>query len=200
MKGTGNLIYLVCDWLMRLAILNVLWITFTLMGGVVFGIFPASSASVALLKEWMADRRPRVVTFYWKNYKRSFLSANAVFLCTFLFMLLLGLNIYTSLQFTGIWFYLFFSGTIFLGGGVLMTAILTFNPLSHGMKAVEALKNALHLLLLYPGRLISFIAGFVLLLLCFRFIPGILPLYSVNIILLLTVLLFPFKQDAHRPV
>ncbi|MCA1010681.1 YesL family protein [Halobacillus halophilus] len=200
MKGTGNLIYLVSDWLMRLAILNVLWIAFTLMGGGVFGIFPASAACVALLREWMADRRPPPVAFYWNIYKRSFLSANVVFLSTCVVLILLGLNIYTSLQFTGIWFYLFFSGTMFLGGGVLMTAILTFNPLSHGMKAKEALKNALHLLLLYPGRLLSFMAGFILLLLCIRFIPGILPLYSVNIILLLTVLLFPFPQEAHKPV
>ncbi|WP_181898728.1 YesL family protein [Halobacillus trueperi] len=200
MKGTGNLIYLVCDWFMRLAILNLLWITFTLMGGGVFGIFPASAACVALLKEWIADRRPHPVAFYWNIYKRSFLSANVVFLCTFVLMILLGFNIYTSLQFTGVWFYLFFSGTVFLGAGVLMTAILTFNPLSQGMKAKEALKNAIHLLLLYPGRLLSFIAGFALLLVCIRFIPGILPLYSVNIILLLTVLLFPFKQEAQKPV
>lgn len=200
MKGTGNLIYLVCDWLMRLAILNLLWITFTLMGGVVFGIFPASASCVALLKEWMAERRPHPVSFSWKIYKRSFLSANVVFLCTFALLILLALNLYTSLQFTGVWFYLFFSGTVFLGGGVLMTALLTFHPLSHGMKAKEALKNAVHLLLLYPGRLLSFIAGFALLLLCIRFIPGILPLYSVNIILLLSVLLFPFKQEFPKPV
>ncbi|ARI78975.1 YesL family protein [Halobacillus mangrovi] len=200
MKGTGNVIYLVCDWLMRLAILNVLWIAFTLMGGGVFGIFPASAACVALLKEWIADRRPAPVAFYWKVYKRTFLQANVVFLSTFVLLILLGFNIYTSLQFTGAWFYLFFSGTVFLGGGVLMTATLSFIPLSHGKKAKEALKYALHLLLLYPGRLLTFFAGFALLLVCIRFIPGILPLYSVNIILMLTVLLFPFKQEAQKPV
>ncbi|MCA1022072.1 DUF624 domain-containing protein [Halobacillus litoralis] len=190
MKGTGAVIYQCCDWLMRLAVLNILWLTFSMAGLLVFGVFPASAAASALLKEWVAGERPASFSYFRSIYRQSFFSSNTVFTGGSLVFILLGLNLYTSLQFQGILFYLFVSGTIFLMSGLFLLLMLTLLPLGSGEKTMPSLRHAFHLLMCYPGRLVSLSAGIVLLLVCIRYVPGILPLYSVNLILFLVVALF----------
>lgn len=190
MKGTGNVIYNVCDWMMRLAIINLLWIGFSLLGVVVFGVYPASVATVSLLKEWIAGRRPSPISYFWSHYKQSFLSANLAFFAGIVLMAILALNIYISLHFDGVWFYLFFSSSIFLLVGVGFVLLLALLPLSSGENFKPAIKYAALLLLMNPVRVLALILGLVLLGICIRTVPGILPLYSINVLLLMAVYLF----------
>ncbi|PRO66041.1 YesL family protein [Alkalicoccus urumqiensis] len=43
-RWMNNHIYTVCDWLVKLAYLQFLWVLFTLAGGIVFGLFPSTAA------------------------------------------------------------------------------------------------------------------------------------------------------------
>ncbi|MFG6117962.1 YesL family protein [Thalassobacillus sp. B23F22_16] len=199
MKGTGAIIYVICDWLMRLALLNVLWIGFSLLGAGILGFFPASVAGVALLNEWLSGRRPAPLSFYWNIYKRTFTAANAIFIPALLIFVVLMLNTYASLHFDGVWFYVFVSSTLFLSGGAAFILLLSLLPLSQGEKAIAAVKRALHLLMYYPGRVVMMVIGMVLLGLCIRLVPGILPLYSINIVLGLVIYLFSFYKNSPKP-
>ncbi len=190
MKGTGNAIYIVCDWFMRLAIGNLLWMGFTLLGAGVFGIFPASVATLALLKEWMLGRRPSPLSFFWATYRKSFWSANFVFWIGCGVLALTLFNMYISLHFQGMLFYLFISSFIFVLLGVSLTMLLSLLPLSEGEKMLTSFKQAGRLLLLYPGRLIVLCGGIFLLGMVVRLIPGLIPLYSVNLVFLFVAFLF----------
>ncbi|WP_332694441.1 YesL family protein [Halalkalibacter lacteus] len=80
MQYTGMMIgglYRVCEWVMRLAYVNLLWIGFTLVGFVVFGFFPSTAAMFAVVRKWVMGEcdTPIFPTFY-QAYKKEFLKMN----------------------------------------------------------------------------------------------------------------------------
>ncbi|GGF30249.1 hypothetical protein GCM10010954_31720 [Halobacillus andaensis] len=191
MTGTGGWIYIVCDWLMRLAIVNLIWIVLCLAGGVMLGIYPASVVCAGLLIQWMAGERPASLFSYsFKEFKRCFWRANRIFLISMALLTILGVNTLISLQFEGIWFYLFVSSTFMLALGIIITLSLALLPLSAGRKGIGSVKEAIHFMLMHPGRVLGLITGGVIAAITIRLIPGLLPLYSVNLLLLVTVFMF----------
>lgn len=54
----SNVVYTICDWIARLAYINLLWILFTLSGFVVFGFFPATIAMLATLRQFIRGNHP----------------------------------------------------------------------------------------------------------------------------------------------
>src|SRR5436190_181234 len=56
----SNAVYTFCDWIARLAYINLLWILFTLSGFVVFGFFPATIAMLATLRQFIRKNHPPV--------------------------------------------------------------------------------------------------------------------------------------------
>ncbi|MFN2745860.1 MULTISPECIES: YesL family protein [Bacillus] len=42
-----------CEWVMRLAYLNLLWIGFSLAGAVIFGLAPATAAMFSVTRQWV---------------------------------------------------------------------------------------------------------------------------------------------------
>ncbi|MGY0702716.1 DUF624 domain-containing protein [Bacillus subtilis] len=45
-----------CEWIMRFAYTNLLWLFFTLLGLGVFGIMPATAALFAVMRKWIQGR------------------------------------------------------------------------------------------------------------------------------------------------
>ncbi|WP_404455506.1 YesL family protein [Oceanobacillus kapialis] len=82
-------------WITRLAYLNILWISFTLAGLGVLGIFPATAAMFAVVRKWTRgeDEIPITATF-WKAFKKEFLQANKMGYC----LLLIGYALIQQLQ------------------------------------------------------------------------------------------------------
>lgn len=69
-------LYRLCEWVMRLAYLNVLWIAFTLAGLLLFGLFPSTAAVFSVCRKW-AEREGEVPIFltFWTTYKQEFFNA-----------------------------------------------------------------------------------------------------------------------------
>lgn len=53
LSGFYGLMYKACVWIMRLAYVNILWIAFTLLGLVIFGLGPATSAMFSISRKWI---------------------------------------------------------------------------------------------------------------------------------------------------
>lgn len=72
-----KVLYKVGDWLAKLMFLQLLWVVFTLIGLGIFGVFPATSALIAVIYGWLDEHTdiPIYKTFY-TAYKRNFLRAN----------------------------------------------------------------------------------------------------------------------------
>lgn len=74
---------------------NFLWICFTLVGFLVFGIGPSTVAMFTVFRKWsMGEDGIRVFKLFYKTYKKEFLRANAIgiLLLVFGYMLYVNLN------------------------------------------------------------------------------------------------------------
>jgi uncharacterized membrane protein YesL len=61
------------EWLGRMVLVNVLWLLFTLMGGVIFGLFPATAAMFAVVGRWQAgEAEVPVLRTFWETYRNGF--------------------------------------------------------------------------------------------------------------------------------
>lgn len=70
--------YRLSDWIMRLAYVNLLWFSFTLLGGILFGIMPATIALFAITRKWEMDKEEDFPIFktFWESYRKEFIKAN----------------------------------------------------------------------------------------------------------------------------
>lgn len=86
----ANGFYSICIWVYRFAFLNLLWVLFTLAGGVVLGIFPATIAMFAVERAWIRGEKDLPVhQLFWSMYKREFGKSNLLgYLLTFVGTLL----------------------------------------------------------------------------------------------------------------
>ncbi|MFJ5624653.1 YesL family protein [Peribacillus loiseleuriae] len=92
-----NNIYIVCDWIIRLLYLNLLWVFFTIAGLVIAGIFPATVAMFSILKGWLQEgKNERVFKSFWKVYKEEFGRANRLGII----VLIISIIFYTDWLFT----------------------------------------------------------------------------------------------------
>lgn len=118
---TGTVLYRVIDVIVKMAFLQLLWAGFTLAGGIIFGVFPATVALYDVIRRWESDENGGESTFqmflsayrkgFWKNnllgsavlaagafltvdlWLASSIDHAAGFVLTFLFSVLLGFYI-----------------------------------------------------------------------------------------------------------
>lgn len=85
-----NRLYTACQWVVRLATVNLLWAGFSVVGGIVLGLFPATVAMFSVTRRWL-DGDPDVSV--WRHftacYRKEFGAANRfgwpILLCGALF-------------------------------------------------------------------------------------------------------------------
>lgn len=68
----------VCEWIARLAVLNLLWLGLCLLGLVVGGVFPATAAMFTVARRWRlaGDERVAIFGVLWSAYKAELVRAN----------------------------------------------------------------------------------------------------------------------------
>ncbi|MED4040800.1 YesL family protein [Niallia taxi] len=72
-----NGIYRFCEWVTRLAYLNLLWGLFTLCGLVVFGIGPSTVAMYSVSRQWLLGNTDiRIFSSFFAAFKQEFRKAN----------------------------------------------------------------------------------------------------------------------------
>ncbi|EGQ9417487.1 DUF624 domain-containing protein [Vibrio cincinnatiensis] len=65
-----------CHWLTRLAWLNLAWIGFSLLGGGVFGIFPATVMVCVMLRRYLNGASKVTIKDMWEQYRQEFIASN----------------------------------------------------------------------------------------------------------------------------
>lgn len=75
--GLMGKLQIVCEWMTRLAYVNLLWILFTLIGLIGAGFAPATVAMFSVVRQWIRGHEtvPVFATF-WGVYKKEFFKAN----------------------------------------------------------------------------------------------------------------------------
>jgi uncharacterized membrane protein YesL len=94
LQGWKGGLYRLSEWIMNLAYMNLLWIAFTLLGLIVFGLMPATVAMFAVLRKWMmGNLNLPVFQAFWKFYRKDFLKSNVTGLVLFVIGYILYIDI-----------------------------------------------------------------------------------------------------------
>jgi uncharacterized membrane protein YesL len=183
MRGLIQGFYTLCEWIMRLAILNILWVLFSLLGAIVLGFFPSTISMFEITRKWLKGETDiKIWRHFWASYKKSFVKAN---LLGFL-LVLVGIILYVD-------FSLFsrLDGLIFKA----LTAIVILMSISYGLLLIyifpifvtfeirlfQSIKFAFLLGVYRPLSTIGIVLGSVLLYFIFSTLPPVLVLFGGSI-------------------
>ncbi len=83
------------EWMLKFLYVNFLWICFSLVGLVMFGLFPATVAMFAIFRKWiMGETDIPIFRSFWRYYKKDFLKSNRLGLL----LLVIGYTLYIDFQ------------------------------------------------------------------------------------------------------
>src|SRR5699024_6692891 len=69
--------YRVAVWITRFAYLNLLWVLFSVVGLLFFGVLPATTAMFAVVRKWIdGDTDIPVFETFWNAYRKEFVKIN----------------------------------------------------------------------------------------------------------------------------
>ncbi|MCM3705598.1 MULTISPECIES: YesL family protein [Cytobacillus] len=177
---TLNKLFSICEWIMKLAYVNLLWLLFTVAGLVVFGFMPATVSLFTIVRKWqMKETDVPLWNTFLSTYKREFIKSN-----------LLGfmLNIWTGIILLDWHFVKGLEGSIQMVFFVplLIISVLYFCTLMHifplyvhyDLGVTEYIKNSclLGILKLHMSLILTASAGSIIIL--FLYSPAFIPFFS----------------------
>jgi len=188
MSGRGFLggFYDLLEWISRLAFLNILWISFSLMGLLVFGFFPATVAMFAVVRKWMLQKDDvGIFRTFGDTYKREFWKSNLLGLIISVISLVLYIDFAfikdSTNQFVSIFYIpLFIITLIFIC--MLFYIIPIFVHFNMSMKQVW--KSSFFVMIMYPLSTLYMLVGSFGICFILSYAPPICLLYSGNILAL----------------
>lgn len=182
MQGKGFMLgfYRFSEWVMRLAYVNLLWILFILVGGIILGFGPSTVAMFAVTRKWvMGEVDIPVYKTFWNSYKTEFKKANVLMIL----LLLIGYVLYLDLKFfqgqEGIIYVLIsyiMLGLMFLYVVITMYIFPIF--VHYELKLFQYFRNAFLFSLMHP--FLTIIMGVFCLTIYYLliYVPGLIPFFG----------------------
>ena len=152
MNSTNGFIYNVTEWITRFAYLNLLWIIFTLAGGIIFGFFPATIAMFAISREWLRGNTDKPIFLSFReHYRKDFLKSNLLGL----FIIIIGIIIAADILYIQMndnshltWTYIPLFAFMLVFTTLLFYIFPTF--VHYDIKVRQVIKNAFLIMLINP--------------------------------------------------
>lgn len=149
------------DWVTRIALLNILWIAFTILGLGFLGLFPATTATFTIARKWVSGETDiPVVKTFWNSYKKDFVQGNLlgyllsvvayVLYLDFVFLTVSPSNAVYLLTIPFVLITFIFTLTVFYVFPVFVY---------YDMKLFQVLKSAFFIMLLHPLQTLIMIIG-----------------------------------------
>lgn len=93
MEGWTATVNNICIYIMKIAYLNLLWIVFSVLGLLVFGIVPSTIAMFAVVRKVIQNSDVKITRFFWRTYKSEFIKGNFIGYILLVTGLLIGADI-----------------------------------------------------------------------------------------------------------
>lgn len=182
LNGIFKAIFEIGKWLSKMMYLHLLWVIFSLMGLVVFGVMPATTAMFTVIRKWMEDDNdiPVFQTFL-ASYKTHFLKSNA--LGTFL--VAIGIFLYIDMKISKQLVQSFYLHIILhIIGFLYLITLLYFFPVfvRYKLKYSQNFKQSFYIALARPFETIAMIISLILLYYLFNFLPILLIFVGSSLI------------------
>jgi uncharacterized membrane protein YesL len=174
------------EWISRLAFLNLLWISFSLLGLIIFGFFPATVAMFAVARKWMlGNDEMSIFKTFWTAYKMEFLKSNLLGAT----IVAIGLILYIDFQFIQhaknnfvyVLYVPFFIITL-----IFISMMFYVIPIfvHYDMKISQVIKNSFFVMIINPLSTFYMLIGSFGILFVLSYAPPICLLYSGNLLAL----------------
>jgi uncharacterized membrane protein YesL len=174
------------EWISRLAFLNLLWISFSLLGLVIFGFFPATVAMFAVVRKWMlGNDEMSIFKTFWTAYKREFLKSNILGVIIVAIGLILYIDfqfvLHSSSSFVSILYVPFFIITL-----IAISCVFYIIPIfvHYDMKISQVIKNSFFVMIMNPLSTFYMLIGSFGICFVLSYAPPICILYSGNLLAL----------------
>lgn len=174
--------YRTCEWIWRLAYLNLLWFTFTLIGLVVFGFLPATVAMFSVMRKWFM-KEPDIPIFstFIKAYKKEFLKINGIGFVLALLAYVIFFNYHYLGTIDGLMKNIFTVGWYATVAVFVITLCYIIPAYVHyELKLFQYIKTALIIGLVNPFALLTLVVSIALLSYLFFLVPGLIPFFGVS--------------------
>jgi uncharacterized membrane protein YesL len=179
----SNAVYTFCDWVARLAYINLLWILFTLSGFILFGFFPATIAMLATLRQFIRKNDPPVFQTFLHYYKKEFFNSNklGLVIAAIGFVLLVNIRFLQSTS-QDLSSFLFYSSIIMCGMYFLIICYTLASYVEVDQPLGTHLKNALLITISNPIPSLFLIFGFAAVYFAITYISGLGFFFSISIL------------------
>ncbi|MTW84444.1 DUF624 domain-containing protein [Virgibacillus dakarensis] len=197
MNKTSGAIYTGLEWITRFAYANLLWILFSLMGGIVLGFFPSATAMFSVIRQWIKGNTDIPVTkSFWEFYKADFWKSNRLGLFMVVILAFIGIDIfYIKVHFAVDWTLipLFAFMLIFI-----LFSFYIFPAFVHfDINVSHVLKNALLVMLISPLNTVLIVISLVSIYFIMRMVPALAFIFGGSIYAFITML---FSYHAFKRV
>ncbi|MFC0472078.1 YesL family protein [Halalkalibacter kiskunsagensis] len=181
-QGVMGGFYRVSEWVMRLAYINILWIFFSIIGLVIFGVMPATVAMFTVIRKWlMGEEDVHITKLFFKTYKKEFIKVNLLGLIIFAIGYILYIDLQFLSQVSGMLQYILTAGLIIIGFFFLIMVIYIIPVYVHyDLKVLQYLRHSILIGFLSPLMTIMMIATLSVIYYLFMFIPGLIPVFGAS--------------------
>jgi uncharacterized membrane protein YesL len=173
-----------CEWIMKLAYINLLWILFSLGGLIVFGVFPATVSLFSIVRKWLVNKESDLPIFhtFFQIYKNEFFKVNKLGLILVIF----GLFLYYDYKFImaagGMIQYTLTIPLLIITSFYFITFLYLFPVYVHfDQKFFQYVKNSFYIGILNLDITILIVILIGLMGYFFSAIPGLLPFFSLSV-------------------
>ncbi|SEM48127.1 Uncharacterized membrane protein YesL [Terribacillus saccharophilus] len=177
------------EWIMRMAYVNVLWLVFLLPGLVVFGVFPATTALLHVMHQWLQGKTdiPIFQTFL-QTYKKEFVNSNKL---GYIYVLL-GYILYLDFLFltSAANAALYFTIPYLIVTSIAFSASLYAFPMlvHYDMKPFQIVKRSFFIMMLNPSQTFVMLVGTIGVGSILWYFQGLALFFSFSIVALIVMM------------
>nr|WP_309098632.1 DUF624 domain-containing protein [Fredinandcohnia onubensis] len=171
-------------WISKFFFVNLLWLAFSLFGGLFLGIFPATASMFMIIRQWLNGNEDiPIFQTYRKFFKDDFLRTNLLGYS----MVLLGFILYIDIRFilsiNMSWAHFLLLPTLLISIIYLLLTIYIF-PLYVHYEAtnLQIIRNAFVMIFAHPVANIKAIFGVLAVYFIYQVIPGFLPFFGASLL------------------
>ncbi|MGP4038684.1 YesL family protein [Gracilibacillus sp. D59] len=154
------------EWILKFAFVNVLWICFSLLGLLIFGLFPATISMFAVLRKWiMGETEIPIFRSFWTYFKKDFIKSNVLGLI----LIPIGYTLYIDFQLLqhasdSMWITIISYVVAAIAFMYILTVLYAFPVFVHyEIPILKVLKTSFLTMIVSPLSTIMMIAGSVIL-------------------------------------
>ncbi|MEK3723973.1 YesL family protein [Paenibacillus sp. FSL H8-0034] len=188
------------EWVMNLAILNFVWIVFSLP---LVTVFASSASLIQTIQMYRKERdRETLLPFFWKAFVRQLLPATCLGITMLFLLLVVASNFLFAHNFAAnTWLYtILLAWSLFLSALYVSTLMFIFPVrISCGLGVVQTLKQSLVFSLRKLPQALLMIAGISLLVLLLYVVPILIPIIGFSLIAFLVVLFTDKTMGSTKP-